>query len=154
MLKEGDKAPLLTLPDADMTMVDMAECIGNGTVVIFFYPKDDTPGCTLEATEFSDLMDRFAAANTRLFGVSRDTCVSHGAFRDKFGLSMTLLADVDAELCRAYDVLQPRERNGVSKEVLVRSTFIINKQGIIEYALYDVSPGEHAELILGLVQRL
>ncbi|MCU7960375.1 MAG: peroxiredoxin [gamma proteobacterium symbiont of Bathyaustriella thionipta] len=154
MLKEGDKAPLLTLPDADMNRVDMAEIVGKSLVVLFFYPRDDTPGCTLEATEFSDLMERFEAADTRLLGVSRDTCVSHGAFRDKFGLTMTLLADVEAELCRAYGVLQTRERNGVSREVLLRSTFIINKQGVIEYALYDVSPGEHAELVLGLVQRL
>ncbi len=85
MVEVGDRAPDFELPDADMNIVQSAQLAGRN-YVIYFYPKDDTPGCTLEAQEFTDMMSEFEAHNTRLIGVSRDTCVSHGNFRDKYGL--------------------------------------------------------------------
>ncbi len=94
MVEVGDRAPDFELPDADMNIVQSAQLAGRNCV-IYFYPKDDTPGCTLEAQEFTDMMSEFEAHNTRLIGVSRDTCVSHGNFRDKYGLDITLLADVE-----------------------------------------------------------
>src|SRR5689334_912124 len=111
MLKEGEAAPSFDLPDPDMEMVSLASFNGKN-VVLYFYPKDDTPGCTLEAIEFSDLEDEFAALHTAVLGVSMDDCMSHGSFRDKHGLSVQLLADADGEVCRRYGVLQEREVDG------------------------------------------
>lgn len=153
MLQAGDKAPEFELPDADMNIVNSSECDGHNYVV-YFYPKDDTPGCTMEATEFSDMMSEFESLNTRIIGVSKDTCVSHGDFRDKYGLTVTLLADVDGQLCEAYDVWQEKEKNGEKRMGIVRSTFIIDQQGIVRHAIYNVKPKGHAEEILDLVKAL
>ena len=109
MLNPGDKAPEFELPDADMHMVS-SDAFAGRRYVIYFYPKDDTPGCTLEAQEFTDMMAEFAARDTSLIGVSRDTCASHGAFRDKYGIDVTLLADVEGQVCEAYGVWQEKDR--------------------------------------------
>lgn len=154
MLKRGDTAPGFELPTSDMTMLDLAEYRGKQNVVLYFYPKNNTPGCIIEAVEFTDLVDEFAAADTVILGVSKDTCISHADFRDKHGLLVQLLADVEGQVCDAYAVWLEREKNGVKRMVLVRSTFIIDKQSIIQYALYDVLPKDHAADILTLVQGL
>ena len=153
MLAAGDKAPEFELPDADMNMVSSSDYEGRN-YVLYFYPKDDTPGCTLEAQDFTDLMDDFAAANTDVIGVSKDNCVSHGNFRDKYGLSVRLLADVEGQLCEAYGVWQEREKNGEKKMGIVRSTFIVDGDGTIRHALYGVAPKGHAGQVLELVQAL
>ena len=98
MLKEGEAAPGFDLPDADMEMVSLANFQGSKNVVLYFYSKDDTPGCTMEAIEFSDLEDEFAALSAVVLGVSMDDCMSHGSFRDKHGLSVQLLADAEGEV--------------------------------------------------------
>ncbi len=154
MLQVGDQAPPLSLPDADMERVNLPDLIGRKHVVLYFYPKDDTPGCTMEALEFSDLYGEFAALDTEVMGVSRDTCVSHGAFRDKFGLNVRLLADTEGEACQAYDVWQEKEAHGERRMGVVRSTFVIDKQGLVRHALYDVKPKGHAEQVLELVRGL
>jgi len=112
MLKEGEAAPGFDLPDSDMEMVSLANFVGSKNVVLYFYPKDDTPGCTLEAIDFSDLEDEFSALKTAVLGVSMDDCMSHGSFRDKHGLSVQLLADAEGEVCRRYGVLQEKEVEG------------------------------------------
>ena len=94
MISLGDRAPEFQLPDADMKGFKSSDLAGKH-YVMYFYPKDDTPGCTLEAQEFSDLVDEFADAEAVVVGVSRDTCVSHAAFRDKYGLTVNLIADVN-----------------------------------------------------------
>ena len=93
MLQAGDKAPEFHLPDSDMSMTDSTEFAGK-PYVIYFYPKDDTPGCTMEGLEFTELSGDFEALGAAVIGVSKDTCVSHAAFRDKYGLSIRLVADV------------------------------------------------------------
>lgn len=153
MLAVGDKAPEFELPDADMQMVRSADLAGRN-YVIYFYPKDDTPGCTLEAQEFTDLMSEFAERNTALIGVSKDNCASHGRFRDKYGLDITLLADVDGQLCEAYDVWREKEKNGEKRMGILRSTFIVDAQGVVRYAEYQVTPKGHAEKILAAVTEL
>ncbi|MEJ2213224.1 MAG: peroxiredoxin [Gammaproteobacteria bacterium] len=153
MIKAGDKAPEFELPDSDMNMIKSSDCEGKN-FVIYFYPKDDTPGCTIEATEFTDLMPEFEAANTRIVGVSKDTCISHGNFRDKYGLTVRLLADVDGKLCEDYGVWQEKEKNGEKRMGIVRSTFIIDANGVVRHALYDVKPKGHAEQVLDLVKAL
>ncbi len=154
MLKPGDEAPILEVPDADMHPINTANYRGKKNLVVYFYPKDDTPGCTMEAQDFSDLLPEFETRDTLVFGVSRDTCVSHAQFRDKYGLTVTLVADVEGQACEAYGVWQERERNGEKRMGLVRSTFVIDKNGIVRHALYDVKPKGHAEEVLGLVKQL
>jgi peroxiredoxin Q/BCP len=154
MLQAGDRAPAFSLPDSDMERVDIGQLIANHNLVLLFYPKDDTPGCTMEALEFTDLQPEFEAAGTEIVGISRDTCASHGAFRDKYGLSVRLLADTDGEVCDAYGVWQEKEKNGEKRMGIVRSTFIINRDGIIRHAIYDVKPKGHAGRVLEMVQAL
>lgn len=154
MLKPGDKAPVFSLPNADMERVNLEQWMGTRNLVIYFYPKDDTPGCTMEALDFTDLQPHFDAAQTDVLGISRDTCTSHGAFRDKYGLSVHLLADPDGEACEAYGVWQEKEAHGERRMGIVRSTFIVDRQGLVRHALYDVKPKGHAAQVLELVQAL
>ncbi|EGV52878.1 peroxiredoxin [endosymbiont of Riftia pachyptila] len=154
MLQIGEVAPEFELPDADMYMVKSTDFIGKKNLVLYFYPKDDTTGCTIEAVELSDLVETFEQSDTQIFGVSRDNCVSHAAFRDKHGLTVRLLADPDGEACEAYGVWQEREAHGEKRMGIVRSTFIIDKHGVLRHALYDVKPKGHAAEVLQLVQQL
>jgi thioredoxin-dependent peroxiredoxin len=154
MLKPGDKAPSFDLPDADMHIVSSEKFLGNSHLVLYFYPKDDTTGCTIEAVELSDLMEEFSGLQTQVIGISRDNCVSHAAFRDKHGLTVTLLADTDGEVCCAYDVWREKEKNGEKRMGILRSTFVIDKEGVVREAIYDVKPKGHAAQVLDLVRKL
>ena len=154
MLKPGDTAPEFELPNADLEMTTSTDFRGNRNLVLYFYPKDDTPGCTLEAIQFSDLVDDFKARETEVLGVSRDNCLSHGDFRDKHGLTVCLLADIDGVVCEAYDVWREKEAHGEKRMGIMRSTFVIDKEGIIRHALYDVKPKGHADAVLELVKGL
>ncbi|MCU7941657.1 MAG: peroxiredoxin [Candidatus Thiodiazotropha sp. (ex Cardiolucina cf. quadrata)] len=153
MLNPGDKAPPFELPDADMHIINSNDFLGNQNLVIYFYPKDDTTGCTIEALELSDLMDEFSTLDTQVIGISRDNCVSHAAFRDKHGLTVQLLADTEGEVCNDYDVWREKEKNGEKRMGILRSTFIIDKAGIIREALYDVKPKGHATQVLEKVKK-
>jgi peroxiredoxin Q/BCP len=153
-LEPGQLAPGFDLPDADMNTVSLENFRKRRNVVLYFYPKDDTPGCTIEAIDFSELEDEFGALKAVILGVSMDDCVSHGAFRDKHGLSVQLLADVDGDVCRSYGVLQEKEVEGRKKTCILRSTFIIDRKGQLKHALYGVSPRGHAAEVLGLLKRV
>jgi peroxiredoxin Q/BCP len=153
MPQPGTHAPDFTLPDADMEMVKLSKFKGKN-VVVYFYPKDDTPGCTMEAIEFSDLEDDFNAHDTVILGISRDDCMSHADFRDKHGLAVQLLADVDGKVCERYGVWQEKEKDGVKKMGIVRSTFVINKEGNIAHALYGIQAKGHATEILNIIKGL
>ena len=153
MLQLGSPAPDFTLPDADMEMVNLSKLKGK-TVVLYFYPKDDTPGCTVQAIEFSDLEDEFNAAGALVLGVSRDDCISHAGFRDKHGLAVALLSDEDGKVCEKYGVWQEKEKDGVKKMGIVRSTFVIDKEGVLRHVQYGVSPKGHATEILNMIKEL
>jgi peroxiredoxin Q/BCP len=154
MLQPGQPAPVFCLPDADMQTVDLASFVGKKNVVLYFYPRDNTPGCTLEAAEFSDHENDFGRHNCVILGVSRDDCLSHAAFRDRHGLSIGLLSDTEGEVCRRYGVLQEKETDGVRRECLVRSTFVIDKKGVIRRAMYGVNPKRHAAEVFEFVRKL
>jgi peroxiredoxin len=154
MLQEKQTAPVFKAMNQDNQMVSLADYAGKNTVVLYFYPKDDTPGCTIEANQFTELASQFAANDTVVIGVSKDACDSHRAFIDKYGLKLDLLADTTGEICEQYGVWQEKERNGVKKMGIVRSTFVINKQGILEMADYTVSPDGHAQYVLNLIKEL
>ncbi|MBU1192571.1 MAG: peroxiredoxin [Gammaproteobacteria bacterium] len=154
MLQAGQVAPDFALPDADMRNVTLKAHRGKHHVVLYFYPKDDTSGCTLEALDFTNLADEFEQANCIVLGVSRDDCGSHAAFRDKHGLAVQLLADVDGEACEDYGVWQEKEKDGVKRLGIVRSTFIIDTAGVVRHALYGVNAKGHAAAVLELVRDL
>lgn len=154
MLKPGDKAPDFELPDADMDIVRLSDYSPERNVVLYFYVRDNTPGCTTEAIEFSDLEPDFDTSGCVILGVSRDDCISHGAFRDKHGISVRLLADKECVVCRAYGVLVNKEVDGVMRESVLRSTFVIDRQGTLRHALYGVTAKGHAREVLNLVKEL
>ena len=155
MLKVGQSAPTFDLPDGDMNVVSLSEYRGVNNVVLYFYPKDDTPGCTLEGIDFSDLQDHFLDLDTVVLGVSMDDCMSHGAFRDKHGLAVQLLADAEGEVCAQYGVLQEKDVDGNRKKrCIVRSTFLIDKNGVLRHVLYGVNARGHASDVLNLVKEL
>lgn len=154
MLHAGQAAPDFDLPDADLRKFSLSDHRGKRHIVLYFYPKDDTSGCTLEALEFTQLADDFERAGCLVLGVSRDDCGSHAAFRDKHGLTVQLLADIDGEVCEQYGVWQEKEKDGVKKMGILRSTFVIDKSGVIRHALYGVTAKGHAVAILELVRAL
>lgn len=153
-LQAGMEAPHFQLADADMEMFSLSALRGKKNVVLYFYPKDDTPGCTIEANEFSALDDDFAALETLVVGVSRDDCLSHASFRDKYGLSVLLLADTESTVCKKYGVLYDKEVDGHKKTSIQRSTFVIDKNGKLRHAIYAVHVHGHAAEILNLIKEM
>lgn len=154
MLETHQQAPAFSGLNAAGRQVSLDDLRGKKHVVLYFYPKDDTPGCTIEANQFTALADDFAAADAVVIGVSKDSCESHQAFIGKFGLKVELLADTDGQICEAYDVWQEKEKNGVKKMGIVRSTFIIDKGGELAYVEYGVDPEGHAQAMLDQVNSL
>lgn len=148
MLAKNQKAPEFSSPNQDNKTVSLSSFNGKQNVILYFYPKDDTPGCTIEANQFTALASEFAAIDTAIIGVSQDSCESHAAFIDKFGLKIDLLADTSGEVCQRYGVWQEKEKNGVKKMGIVRSTFLIDKQGMLQDVIYGVSPEGHAAEML------
>ncbi|MBW7903369.1 MAG: peroxiredoxin [Rhodocyclaceae bacterium] len=154
MLKTGQAAPTFVLPDADMELVDLSRYVGRHNLILFFYPKDGTPQCTLEATDFSDHEAEFERHGCVVMGISRDDCIRHAEFRDKHGISVRLLSDTEGEVCKQYGVWQVKEVDGVKRHGIVRSTFIIDKHGVLRHVLYGVSAKGHAMDILRAVKDL
>jgi peroxiredoxin Q/BCP len=151
-LQAGQAAPAFELPDAEMEAVSLERYRDRNIVVLYFYPRDDTPACTLEAIEFSDMDDDFKRLGAVVIGVNMDDCLSHGEFLDKHGLAVQLLADVDGEVCGHYGVLHEKEHEGRKKLCIQRSTFIIGKDGLLRHALYGVHPRGHAAQVLQLIK--
>ncbi|MFN3919991.1 MAG: peroxiredoxin [Methylohalobius sp.] len=154
MLTKNQPAPDFSAPNQDEKIVSLSDFRGKQNVVLYFYPKDDTPGCTIEAKEFTQLAEEFAKYNTVIIGVSKDPCDMHRAFIAKHGLKVNLLADTDGTLCERYGVWQEKEKGGVKKWGIVRSTFIIDKNGTIVDAEYGVNPEGHALQVLEKVKNL
>ena len=154
MLEINTIAPDFTTPDQNNENISLSDYKGVKNVVLYFYPKDDTSGCTIEANQFTALESEFDKVDTIVLGVSKDSCESHQAFIDKFDLKVSLLADTSGELCDAYGVWQEKEKNGVKKMGIVRSTFIINKEGILSEVIYGVVADGHAQEMLDKVKLL
>lgn len=154
MLTAGQTAPSINALDQNNKTINSSDYIGNKNIVLYFYPKDDTTGCTIQANQFTSSIDGFLQADTMVIGVSKDDDQSHQAFIKKFDLKVELIADTDGKVCNDYGVWQEKEKNGVKKMGIVRSTFIINKEGELIYVEYGVSPEGHAEKMLELVKKL
>ena len=134
--------------------MDLSSYRGKKNVVLYFYPRDGTPGCTIQAIGFSDREDEFKRLDTVVFGVSSDDVLSHQAFRDEHGLTVQLLADTEKEVCRLYDVIQEKVVDGHPKSFLMRSTFVIDKKGVVRHILQDVNPRAHVNEVLKIIKAL
>jgi peroxiredoxin len=154
MLEKHQLAPQFNSPDQNNEYIRLSDFKGEKNVVLYFYPKDDTPGCTIEANQFTALRDQFDALDTVVVGVSKDSCQSHQAFISKFGLKLKLLADTSGEVCDGYGVWQEKEKDGVKKMGIVRSTFIIDKNGRLDDVEYGVSAEGHAQAVLEKIRRM
>jgi peroxiredoxin Q/BCP len=143
----GEPAPDFALPDDAGGTVRLADLRGSW-VVLYFYPKDDTPGCTTEACQFRDLQDPLVEAGARVVGVSPDGAASHRRFREKYGLAFTLLSDVDHQAAERYGAWQLRSQYGRSYWGIQRSTFLIDPDGLIARAWPRVRADGHAAEVL------
>jgi peroxiredoxin Q/BCP len=146
-LSTGDVAPEFSLLDQDGKNVSLAQFLGR-KVIVYFYPKDDTPGCTKEACQFSDLLDEFAQLGIDVLGISSDSAASHQRFREKYELKLRLLSDADHGVMERYGAWGEKVSYGKMNVGVIRSTFLVGKDGNIERALYNVKADGHAADLL------
>ncbi len=147
MLKPGVKAPSFQLQDSAGETHSLADYQGK-TIVVYFYPKDDTPGCTTEACSFRDDYAAFKDAGVEIIGISADTVESHQKFTQKYDLPFTLLADPEHKVCEAYQVWGKKKSFGREYEGVFRTTFIIGPEGNIQRVFENVKPSEHSQEVL------
>ena len=152
-LSEGQKAPSFELMGSGGSLINLNDLKGN-IVVLYFYPKDDTPGCTIEACEFRDMKQVFDSSNIKVFGVSADDFDSHQNFIDKFHLNFELIIDDKHEICKKYGVLYQRSDKDTSKLSIKRVTFLIDDNGVIMKIWREVDPNGHAQEIIDFIESL
>ncbi len=152
-LHTGDKAPDFTLPTNGGGSVTLSKLKGQN-VVVYFYPKDDTPGCTIEAKEFRDLLGEYEKSNTVIIGISKDSVASHDKFIEKFCLPFMLGSDEDCATCTAYGVWVEKSMYGKKYMGIDRVTFLIGKDGKIAHIWPKVKPEGHAAEVLGEAKKL
>lgn len=148
MIEIGAKAPEFSLPDKDGNIISLGDFKGK-KVVLYFYPKDNTPGCTRQACAFAAAYDGFKDNNIAVIGVSKDSSASHQKFADKYNLPFILLSDTELEAIKAYGVWQEKKLYGKVSMGVVRTTFIIDENGMIEKIMPKVKPDTNAQEILG-----
>jgi len=147
MLEAGMKAPDFTLLDKDGETVSLSDFLGK-KIVLYFYPKDNTLGCTRQACAFAQNYDAFLEKNVTVIGISKDSVASHLKFAQKYELPFLLLADPDLQAIQAYDVWQEKKNYGKVSMGVVRTTYIIDEQGMIEKVMPKVKPDTNAAEIL------
>lgn len=147
MLEAGMKAPEFTLTDKDGNEVSLSDFLGK-KVVLYFYPKDNTPGCTRQACAFATSYAEFKNRGIEVIGVSKDSVASHARFAEKYGLPFILLSDPELIAIQAYGVWQEKKLYGKTSMGVVRSTFIINENGIVQRVMPKVKPDTNASEIL------
>ena len=149
----GKKVPAFSVPQSDGSSFKLADARGS-KLVLYFYPRDMTPGCTTESQDFRDLHAAFRRAKTQIIGVSRDSCASHQRFREKEKLPFELLSDADEKLCQLFDVI--KEKNMYGKKVLgiERSTFLIDAAGVLVQEWRKVKVTGHADDVLAAAKAL
>lgn len=147
MLEVGTKAPGFTLPDKDGNMVSLSDFLGK-KVVLYFYPKDNTPGCTRQACAFAGAYRGFQELDAVVIGVSRDSAASHQRFAEKYSLPFVLLSDPELVAIHAYGVWQEKKNYGKVSMGVVRTTYVIDANGVIEKVMPKVKPDTNAQEIL------
>ena len=148
MLAIGTKAPAFELPDQDGKLHTLEEYRGK-KVILYFYPKDNTPGCTKQACGYSERMPQFMEKGAVILGISKDSVASHKKFQEKYGLAFTLLADPERKVIEAYDVWKEKKNYGKVSMGVVRTTYLIDENGIIIKANDKVKAAEDPEKMLG-----
>ena len=146
-LEAGDQAPAFTLPDQDEKKVSLKDFAGS-PVVVYFYPADDTPGCTKEACQFNDNLRAFSRAGATVVGISPDKAAKHVKFREKYGLTFPLLSDPEHAVMEAYGAWGEKTMYGKKTVGTIRSTFLIDGKGKIARAWYNVRADGHAAKVL------
>lgn len=152
-LETGTKAPDFTLPQDGSDPVSLSKLKG-GPVVLYFYPKDSTPGCTTEAHDFSALLPEFQTLGAQVFGLSKDSLKRHENFRAKQGFTVPLLSDADTQICEAYGVWGEKKNYGRTYLGIQRSTFLIDADGVIAQVWSPVKVKGHAEAVLEATRAL
>jgi peroxiredoxin Q/BCP len=147
MLEKGMKAPDFTLEDKDGNTVSLSDFLGK-KVVVYFYPKDNTPGCTRQACAFAGAYKRFEEKGIVVIGISRDSVASHQKFAEKYSLPFILLSDPERKAIESYGVWQEKKLYGKVSFGIVRTTFIIDENGMVEHVMPKVKPDTNAEDIL------
>lgn len=146
-LSPGDMAPDFIALSDEEKYVTLTQFLGK-TVILYFYPKDDTPGCTTEACDFSSQHEKLHKKNVVILGVSKDSTQSHRAFKSKFNLPFLLLSDFDGKICESYAAWGVKKNYGKSYEGIIRSTFVIDPKRVIQQAWYNVKATGHVEKVL------
>lgn len=152
MLEVGMKAPVFTLADKNGNLVSLADFLGK-KIVLYFYPKDNTPGCTKQACGFAAAYEVFLSKDVVVIGISKDSVSSHFKFAQKYELPFILLSDPDLQVIQAYGVWQEKKLYGKVSMGVVRSTFLINEQGNIEMIMNKVKPDTNAADILSYLSQ-
>ena len=147
MLKVGKKAPQFKLPDKDGNMVSLSDFAGK-KVVLYFYPRDNSPGCSIQAAAYARHYAAFTEKNAVVIGISKDPAESHQKFAERYNLPFLLLSDTELRTIKAYRVWQEKEVYGRKVMGVARITYLINEKGVIEKALRKLRPGEDAEQLL------
>ena len=148
----GEKAPNFTLPDETGQDRSLSEFKGR-YVLLYFYPKDDTPGCTTEACNFRDDYSQYQEADVQILGVSPDTSTSHAKFKEKYQLPFPLLADEDHKVCDLYRVWGPKKSFGKEYDGVHRTTYLIDPERIIQTVFQKVSPAKHSSEVLAEINK-
>ncbi len=151
MLKEGDKAPEFCLKGIDQEGQEKEFCLKDfigSKVILYFYPKDNTPGCTTEACDFRDNLNLLSGMGYTVIGVSPDSVNSHKKFREKYGLNFILLSDPDKKVAESYGAYGEKKMYGRITKGIIRSTFVIDEEGKIAKAWYNVKAKGHVEKVL------
>ena len=153
MIKEKNLAPAFKLPSTNKKEFSLKDSLGN-FVVLYFYPKDDTPGCTIETNDFNKLLPKFKKLNCEILGISKDNLKSHDKFRDKYKIKFDLLADEEIKVLKKYKVWAKKKFMGREFMGIVRTTFLIDKKGKIIKIWNNVKVKDHAKEVLKTLQNI
>ena len=153
MIKEKNLAPAFKLPSTNKKEFSLKDSLGN-FVVLYFYPKDDTPGCTIETNDFNKLLPKFKKLNCEILGISKDSLKSHDKFRDKYKIKFDLLADEEIKVLKKYKVWAKKKFMGREFMGIVRTTFLIDKKGKIIKIWNNVKVKDHAKEVLETLQNI
>ena len=153
MLKINSKAPLFTAVSTSKNNYSLKDSFGK-YVVLYFYPKDNTPGCTIETNDFNKLLSKFSKLNCEVYGISKDSLDSHFKFKDKYKIKFDLLADEDLKLLKKYKVWSKKKFMGREFMGTIRSTYLIDKKGLIIKAWENVKVKDHAKEVLETLKNI
>ena len=150
MLEKGTKAPEFSLPDENGEIKNLSDYKGK-KLILYFYPRDNTPGCTKQACGFADLYPQFSEKDVEIVGISKDSVASHKKFKEKYSLPFTILSDTELQTIQAYDVWKEKKLYGKTSMGIVRTTYLIDENGVIIKAMDKVKAAENPKEMLGLL---